>query len=164
MVNSEAKVIVEIGSWLGLSASLFLKHAPESTIVCIDHWRGSAEHRRNPDWRRRLPTLYEQFLANMWESREHVIPVRARSTKGLAIVRECEIVPDLIYIDGAHDRPSVYADISTSATLFPGVPLLGHDWRFASVRTAVWHAARQEIMSATPTLRHGINWWSFTND
>ncbi len=160
-----AAVLMELGSWLGKSARIMLDHAPEATVICIDHWLGSKEHK--PGGRAesdKLPVLYEQFLRNMWDDRARVIPVRADTLQGMEAVARCGIRPEAIYIDASHDRQAVYRDIDNATRLFPGVPLVGDDWPFASVREAVWRAERDGLFAKIPHRQHGQFWWGCTKE
>lgn len=61
-LSGSTRLVVECGSWLGLSARAILLGAPNAVLVCCDHWKGSPEHQLNFDCVRRLPALYETFL------------------------------------------------------------------------------------------------------
>ena len=90
------KVYLELGSWMGKSTRWFARQCPHATLICIDHWRGSPEHHRKPKWKQHLPTLYETFLTNMWDLRDRVIPVRAETLRGMTVVAESGVEPDLV--------------------------------------------------------------------
>lgn len=136
-------LIVELGSWTGLSARFILDHAPGSRIVCIDHWKGSAEHQgeRHEDI---LPYLYSMFLHRCWNYRNRIIPLRMHTIDGLMAVSKFGLSPSLIYVDAAHDTESVRRDISQSIIIFPNVPLVGDDFNLPSIQTAV-----REVSQAT---------------
>ena len=88
-LTRETQLVVECGSWLGMSARAILFAAPNAAVVCCDHWKGSIEHQPqsgNYDWSRRLPTLYETFLRNMWPWRDRVVPIQADTLDGMAEV------------------------------------------------------------------------------
>jgi hypothetical protein len=69
LIPKDAKLIVEIGSWLGTSIKYFAQICPQAELVAIDTWKGSVEHRNGEinDSSNILPTLYEQFLVNTWD-------------------------------------------------------------------------------------------------
>ena len=133
----QVKVYLELGSWMGKSARWFARQCPNATIICVDHWQGSPEHHRKPKWKRHLPTLYETFLTNMWDLRDRVIPVRAETLRGMTVVAESGVEPDLVYIDAGHDAESVYHDLRTALELFPNAQILGDDWPIEGVRCGV---------------------------
>ncbi len=164
LVKSDMRVILELGSWLGQSARLFHRLAPMATIICIDHWGGNVEHYLVAANKRRLPTLYDQFLVNMWDLREQLIPVREKTLKGMDAVRVAGITPDAIYVDASHDPASVEADIAKAAALWPGVTLFGDDWQMDGVRVGVWRAEKSGACKAVPIREHGTHWWSFTKE
>ena len=131
---------MECGSWLGLSARLLVSHASNAVVVCVDHWRGSPEHQ--PDtgnhlWSVKLPTLHEQFLANMWPWRDRVIPLRADSLDGLAEVFEAGLSPDFVYLDSEHSVDRVSRELDFCETRWPAMPIVGDDIDNSAVRLAV---------------------------
>jgi len=134
--NDQTRVIIDGGSFLGLSAWWFLRTAPNATIICIDHWKGSREHQRGA-MAGKLPTLYETFLCNLWEWRTRIIPVRADSVAGMQEVAALGIEPDVVYIDWSHDAESVCRDLTTAIKCFPQATVIGDDWTWDSVRKGV---------------------------
>ena len=151
-IPGDAKLIVEVGSWLGKSARFILRLAPQATLVCIDTWLGSSEHYRAPVARHWLPTLHKQFLSNLWQYRERVVPVRATSSVGLDVLRLLDIRPDSFYIDGSHEAVDVRRDIGLAAALNPAAAIVGDDWKWPTVRQGV-----QAAMKALPGERSRQN-------
>jgi hypothetical protein len=132
-----ARVIVELGAWLGLSTRFLAATAPRATIVSIDHWHGSPEHHQDPALQHLLPTLYESFLVNCWDRRERIIPLRMGTIEGLREIARFKLKPDLIYIDADHSFEAVQDDLATASRLFPTAALVGDDWDWEGVRRAV---------------------------
>lgn len=140
LLNDRQKVIVEIGGWLGLSTRFILEKVKSSTVITIDHWKGSREHHLKGDphhVRDKLPNLYEQFLANCWEYRGRLIPLKANSDAGLLELSRHDTIPDLIYIDGSHEYYDVSSDILTSYSLFPSAKIIGDDWAHPPIKRAI---------------------------
>jgi predicted O-methyltransferase YrrM len=134
-------LIVEVGTWLGASAChmarLLAAHQIPGTIVCIDTWLGSPEHWLDAEARATLnlksgyPTLYHQFLANVTAAgfTDVIVPIPQTGDGGARILSRLGLVPDLVYIDGAHDAISVYSDISAHWPLLrPGGVMFGDDY------------------------------------
>jgi hypothetical protein len=67
-------------------------------------------------------------------------------------------MPDLIYIDAAHDTESVASDVATALRLFPKSVLVGDDWSWDSVRTGV---ERAFSCSGRVIQSKGVCWYSF---
>lgn len=130
LMGDSPKLVVEIGSWLGLSANHILKHHPQNRVVCIDTWFGS----RDLQTRHELPNLYASFCANVQWARDRVIPLRSDSISGLGIVADHHLSPDIVYIDGGHDRAQVVGDVLQALTLFPKSKLCGDDWQREGVQ------------------------------
>lgn len=154
-LGPQTRCVVECGSWLGLSARAILTAAPNATLVCIDTWQGSPEHqpdRGMEDWFKRLPTLRDTFLKNLWPWRERVIPIQADSLVGLGKVYAAGVVPDLIYLDTKHTFCRVSAELYTCLELWPEVPIVGDDFS----HTWVADAAREHSkLTGRPLCEHG---------
>jgi len=157
LVRPDMSVIVELGTWLGKSTRLLLSMAPQATVICVDHWLGSREHREDEELNKRLPTLYETFLVNLWDQRNQVIPVRLTTLEALEEIHQSQIVPDLIYIDAGHAYQDAWTDISTSLRLFPQSVICGDDWSWAGVRQAVQEIA--EAHNKSIVLSDQQCWW-----
>jgi predicted nicotinamide N-methyase len=139
VAKPDTKVVLELGSWKGLSALLMLKMWPGCQVICVDTWLGSEEHRHDPKLAADISTLYETFLVNCWDFRDFVTPIRTDTVNGMREVFECGVQPDLVYIDAAHDKTSVIQDAVLAATFFPKAVIVGDDWSWESVREGLRH-------------------------
>ena len=140
LLSPETRVVVELGSWKGMSADFIVRHAPNATVICIDHWEGSREHHNGGDLEADLPTLHATFLRNLWPHRGRVIPMRTTTLDGMGEVALLEIRVDVLYIDASHEEPDVFADLMTAMRLFPGSRIVGDDWTWPGVRAGVQRA------------------------
>ncbi len=135
--SQNTRLVVEVGSWLGCSTRFLAGRAPNAHIVAIDHWLGSPEHRQDSELAPWLPQLYETFLAECRDYRHQIIPVRANSLEGMRRVAETGLEPDLVYIDADHSFDVVYADVTAALDLFPQATIVGDDWNWENVQSAV---------------------------
>lgn len=142
-INPTTKVIVELGAWLGASTRVLLNLAPESTVICVDHWLGSRDMKNKPQALARLPRLYETFLVNQWPWRDRVIPLRDSTLAGLDEIHDLGIVPELIYFDSEHTTAHVRRELLLAHEHFPTAIFYGDDWAWVSVRNAVEAFARE---------------------
>ena len=145
-LGRQTRLVVECGSWLGMSARAILEAAPRAVLICCDHWKGSAEHQpdaHHEDWSRRLPTLYETFLRNLWPWRARLIPIRADSLDGLAEIHAAGLVPDLVYLDSEHTFDRVSRELAFCTDHWPSAIVVGHDYSNAFVAGAADAHARQ---------------------
>lgn len=149
-----ARKIIEVGTWLGLSARFMADLAPQATVYCVDTWLGSYEHHENPDWSKFLPTLWDQFVVDCWDYRDRIVPVKMDSVEGMLQLFEDEQFPDIIYIDGGHRYDVVYGDIKTAMALWPTARLIGDDWGWEGVRRAV-----EELVPEDRLKVDGNCWW-----
>jgi hypothetical protein len=147
LLSDRTEIILELGSWLGLSAAWFCEQSPNATVICVDHWRGGAEHQQEM-FADILPVLYDTFLVNLWPHRDRVIPVRRPTVYGMSEVASLGITPDLVYIDASHARADVAEDVEAALRYFPRASIVGDDWTWDSVRSGVMDA-----MAATKTTR-----------
>lgn len=132
-LSDDTRCVIELGTWLGNSARFILRHAPNATVICVDHWKGSPEHLGFKSSASALPTLYEDFLSICWEDRDRLVPVRETTVEGMRIISELNLVPDLVFIDAAHDYESVKADLETANRLFPKSTIIGDDYLGVSI-------------------------------
>ncbi len=154
------KIVVELGSWYGLSAKWMAeKLPPDAVLVCVDRWDNNfikkSWSRRGMSWKKLAPfidqhPLYETFLVNMWEYAQRVLPIRSDTLIGLQKIHEFGLKPDLIYIDAGHEYQSVKKELTLIAKLFPDVKICGDDWKWKGVERAVReHAAKQKLTIST---------------
>lgn len=155
VLGDETTLIVELGSWLGLSTRFIADCAPNATVIAVDHWLGSAEHRDRPELAALLPMLYQTFLRNCWDYRGRVIPCRMDVCVALEELANRGLTPDVVYLDAAHDFETVLEHVQTVRKLFPAAVLIGDDWDWQSVRLAATRAADAEGATIVP---HGTAW------
>jgi len=140
-LSGSTRLVVELGAWVGLSTRLIADRAPKATIITIDHWKGSPEHQRNPEWKAMLPALHETFLALCWEYRHRLIPLRMTTLDGLRQVADHGIEPDLIFVDAEHSYQAVSAELEMIHHLFPLTVVVGDEYDWDGVAPAVADAA-----------------------
>lgn len=171
MIFSQTKprIVVELGSWLGLStchmANLLQSNGK---LYAIDHWLGTYVPNRpnQAEHDSFLPTLYEQFLSNViHQGLTHtIIPWKMTTTEASHRMRQEKISIDLIYIDAAHDEPSVYEDLSNWYPLVrKGGVICGDDWEYGAgdgypVRRAIYHFIKENQLKLHMSSN---NFWMF---
>ena len=102
--------------------------------------------------------LHLAFLANMWDERARLFPLRMDSCQGLRTVHELGAPVGLVYIDADHSTQSVLSDLRTATSCFPDALICGDDWCWRSVRDAVEEFARQSG-SVRVHAHPAENWW-----
>ena len=102
-----------------------------------------------------LPKLYETFLSECWDYRNQIIPLKANSVEGLRCVADAGLHPDLVYIDGDHSFESVVGDLQSAIDLFPEAIVVGDDWNWDGVRTAVQTVVKNRGLKCES---HGAGW------
>lgn len=135
VVPRNAKLVVELGSWLGDSTRWFCDWCPEATVVAVDTWLGSAEHLLKR--RELLPILYDTFLANCWKFRDRLIPFRNTSLVALNFLAGLGLQPDVIYFDCDHSYWGLTAELKTTQSRFSDAIFTGDDFTGPEVGPAV---------------------------
>jgi hypothetical protein len=173
LIDSTLQIIkpacwLEIGSMLGGSAirtaEAIKRAALPTQIVCIDPFCGDVNMWA---WERPLiarnawrflrvencrPTIYERFLANILSRGHHdiILPIMTTSSVGLKLLarlvqeQRLSVLPEVIYLDAAHEADETFLEVRTSWALLPeGGALLGDDWDWPAVRADVLRFADQ---------------------
>lgn len=136
--NKKESIILELGTWMGRSAFFSSKYITEdSVVICVDHWRGDisiGKEYKNKE----SELLYKQFIINLWEYRNKIIPVRMDGNVAIKLLYEMGIKPDLIYLDMDHSYESVIINLKNINRYYPDVPLVGDDfYHYEGVKRAV---------------------------
>lgn len=160
--SMKPKLVVEVGVWKGAS-TIFMGEKISSlgldcAIIAVDTWLGSWDHWIHEVFRKELnfihgyPTLYNKFAANILAKslEKIVIPLPLDSINAYNVLKEKNIVPDIIHIDGGHDYQTVRADIEAWwGLLAEGGMLIGDDYFediWPGVRRAYDEFAKDERM------------------
>jgi len=156
----DPKVVIELGSWLGLST----RHIGETIrddgiLYAVDHWLGNPQSRVNTP--HLIPTLYNQFLSNVIHAglAHKIIPIKKTTLEAIHYFRKNGIKPDLIYVDASHEEKDVYNDLVAYYPLVKGHGVIcGDDWGYGHhlpVQRAVRRfAAKNHLRIETPN-----NWF-----
>ncbi len=156
VLNHDTRVVVELGAWLGMSTRFIADVAPNATVISIDHWQGSPEHQTSEEWRSMLPTLYETFLALCWRYRDQIIPLKMTTVEGLKKVHQFGVEPDVVFIDAEHSHEAVMAELELAHRLFPHALLVGDDFDWQPVQSAVQAFAESNNLNVE---REGARGW-----
>lgn len=142
--DNNVKVVVEIGSWYGLSTRDIAKHLPrDGKVFAIDNWEGNP----NEDLSYfDLPNLYNQFLSNViYEGlADKIVPIKKNS---IDAAQSLEVIPDLIYLDAVNEFEEVYKNLTLWFPFVKGHGIFcGDDWNWGGdkpVKRAVELFARE---------------------
>lgn len=150
------KIVLELGSWMGLSTRFIARNAPNAVVLAVDHWCGSLEHKTDPHLSSFLPTLYDTFISSCWEYRQQIVPVRMATVLAMKLLHEHGVFPDLIYIDASHEYWDAKSDIHHAFALFPTAAIAGDDFMWEGVGRAVREWAADGML---PAVAKGNIWW-----
>lgn len=134
-------VFVEVGSWLGKSASYMgveiLNSQKNIKFYCVDTWLGSPEHHKMGLCENR--DLYLEFLQNIEPIKSSIIPYRMTSAEASKLFEDQSI--DFIFIDACHDYESVKLDLNSwFPKLKKGSVIAGHDYHENK-----WHGVKKAV-------------------
>jgi len=149
LAEQQPRCVLEVGAWLGLSTRFVLDNSP-AHVVSVDLWDHDIVGKamlREAGLSNERP-LYEQFIANQWDYRDRLTPIRAGTVDGIWLARDAGLEPDLIYIDAAHDRASFEADLAAAARCFPRATLSGDDWNWGGLDHYTIQPAVQALAAA----------------
>ena len=130
------RVILEIGAFLGGSIRNWLECSDDVIVVALDPWpdswdvesvaRAMGKSQSVIEQLAAPEGMYQTFLANLWDERDRVIPVREYSPQYLYDLQTIGFQPDLIYLDS--DKTG--AEVQICSQLFPGAIMTGDDWQW----------------------------------
>ena len=156
IVENKPQKVVEIGTWLGLSAIFIAKKLQSGAILfCIDPWVPYKDMENIPECQAPLKIAYQQFLSNCIHNQvtDKIKPMKMSSMQA---VNYFSSDIDLIYIDGSHLEEDVYNDIIFwYPKLSSNGIMCGDDMGWPSVYRAVMRA-KQKI---NVTVEFDDNFW-----
>lgn len=127
-IGCENLTMLEVGSYNGESAQVFLNTNAFSSIYCLDAWEGGYDSR---DWASNNIANSEQYFLNFAKQNPDIIKVYKNYSREIPSLFEDEFF-DLIYIDANHSFDAVKADIlSCLPKVKKGGYIAGHDYGYS---------------------------------
>jgi predicted O-methyltransferase YrrM len=103
-------LVLEIGSWEGLSSFFILENLPKATLTCVDTWGGSDEQNASEEETNEvLQKTESNFDKNMEAFGERLIKIKSTSFDYFNKYKYRNQY-DLIYVDGSHHCDDVIVD------------------------------------------------------
>lgn len=134
--ETQPKVVVELGSWLGASTRHIAQISPKESIVyAVDSWQ-----EEDPKVLESSPSLYDQFLSNVIHAglTKKIFPLRMSTLEAIKVFEREGIQPDLIYIDPSHIENDLYQELQAYFTLIKGRGVLcGDDWLWEAFQSVI---------------------------
>jgi predicted O-methyltransferase YrrM/GR25 family glycosyltransferase involved in LPS biosynthesis len=157
--TSDKKHFVEVGSWLGQSASVMGVEIENSgkdiQFDAVDTWEGSVEHSSIENVVNK--TLYEDFLKNIEPIKHRINPVRGKSVDVAKQYEDASL--DFVFIDAGHSYEDVFSDIAAWLPKIKAGGIIGGD-DFDSVEFPGVVLAVEHILKRYRTLSIiGRVWW-----
>ena len=125
--------IIEIGSYVGESTTIFAEHFKE--VVSVDPYMNDYDLNDAACHHASFDKVYEQFIRNTL-SVPNIKSIKETSQNAFSILKEQEW--DGVYIDGLHTYEGVSYDIEHYKSIIkPGGFVCGHDYGWGNVRHAI---------------------------
>jgi cephalosporin hydroxylase len=134
--SSRPGTLVEIGSFLGDSAGVFVECGMRP-VVCVDPWVGHYDPTDDASTLD-LNQVYAEFRRRLARhiGNGSIIPLRTSSQHAARMFTEQSVT--YVYLDGCHTYDAVKADIALwRPLLVDGGIMSGHDYNMPSVKKAV---------------------------
>jgi hypothetical protein len=146
---AKVRVMVEIGVFLGGSATQWLRALPKITLIGIDPWadwdcagyfiQHRERYRTVIDLKgmsddefvmqmRRPGALYQSVISNLWEFRDRFVPLKGSSPEVLYELHKMGIKPDMFFLDSTKTGD----ELEAFRSLWPKAIISGDDWTWQS--------------------------------
>ena len=125
-------VIVEIGSYAGESAEIFLESGKVSKIICIDPWENGYDNSDESSYK--APMSFVESIFDKKTSRfgDKVLKLKMTAEEAHSSIEDGSV--DLIYLDGEHtyEANERYLNLYNSKLKSDGF-MCGHDWGYGEL-------------------------------
>jgi len=155
------KSVLELGAWLGKSTRHMIQRGAD-LVISVDHWDPDKlmpwAQARHPDLVPVVRVVYETFLANCWDHKNRIIPMRMDTRDALGAVHRLGITPEVIFLDSSHQYEHTCEELDLISELFPAAVVVGDDWNWNSRK---WYPVRRAVCEkiGSRTLRVQGNGW-----
>lgn len=127
--HTKPGIIIEVGSFVGESAIHMAKHIKargyNATVLCVDTWYAGYDHWLGAREKIRMhfgrPDFYYKFMANVIanDCQDVIVPFAMDSIGAARVIKWLGLVPQLIYVDGSHEKGDVLRDYEAYWPLLP---------------------------------------------
>jgi hypothetical protein len=153
----ESFTMIELGSYAGESASVFLEFPNLSKLYCVDRWTENPDA-TIPSARPDVAEALFDLRYDRWIKQGRDV-VKIKDTTKAAASQFSPHSVDIVYIDAAHTYEGVCSDIDTYYPIASSW-IAGHDWQIEGVRNAVREKLIERLDLGPPQF-FGDNSWLF---
>jgi hypothetical protein len=124
-VPPSARLIVEVGAGQGRSTRQLADLAPQSTVVVVDRWLANVDvgESAGPAAEPQPPPL-DAFLAESWDYRDRILPIRSRAVDGLRRVADAGLKADVVALTSLAGDDDLAEVLTAALDLFPGASIV----------------------------------------
>lgn len=125
-------VVIEIGSYAGESAEIFLKSGKVSTIICIDPWENGYDNTDESSFKAPMDFVESIFDEKTKPFGDKVVKLKMPAEEAYSLIEDN--FADLIYLDGEHtyEANERYLNLYNQKLKDNGY-MCGHDWGFGEL-------------------------------
>ena len=133
-IKEDTKLILQIGTFVGSTTHYILKKFNKTIIISIDTWDTNMETitrikdiLKMQQYQSDEINLYDQFITNLWEYKDRIIPLKMDTTKVFEYLKTYNINPDIIYFDMDYGYEYTIQDLNNIHKYYPNIIILGDD-------------------------------------
>ena len=125
-------VLLEIGSYAGESAEIFLKTGRVSKIYCIDPWQNGYDNSDESSFKAPMDFVESMFDERVGKYGDTVVKLKMAAEEAHSLIEDGSV--DLIYLDGEHtyDANERYLNLYNKKLKNDGY-MCGHDWGYGEL-------------------------------
>lgn len=129
-------VVVEIGSYAGESAQIFLETDNVSKIYCIDPWKNGYDDSDISSSRSPMDFVEYSFDKRIKHFKDKVVKLKMTAEEASSLIEDGSV--DLVYLDGEHSHQANEAYLNLyNSKLKPDGIMSGHDWGWPGQTEAI---------------------------
>jgi GR25 family glycosyltransferase involved in LPS biosynthesis len=125
-------VVVEVGSYAGESAEIFLNSGRVDKIYCIDPWENDYNNSDESSYKAPMDFVENMFNDRMAQFGDRVVKLKMPAEEAFSLIEDSSA--DLVYLDGEHtyEANEKYLKLFNPKLKSDGY-MCGHDWGYGKL-------------------------------
>ena len=123
-ITPHTRLILELGAGAGHLTRLLATHPSGGTVLAVEDW----PHANRPESEEPPATTaqLESFLTACWEARRKIVPIAQSYVRGLQIVADAGLRPNVIVVNDHHQQQLKHELLAALLEYFPGTTIIGN--------------------------------------